>query len=1011
MNVGISADVFSAENIAIFFLAFLAGCLVTSFLLFDSLRRLRFIERALRERERQFRKVVDSSSDMIGLYDINLVLVYVTPSCKDVVGFAPEEVIGTRLPDYLHPDDAGAVAAMVTRLMTEGGMPLVVVRTRHRDKGWIWVEAAARLIVGDAGQPDLFYVATRDITERVRMEQELAARERKMRAIIDRALDPIIGVDDQGNVVEWNHAAEATFGWSQAEITGQSVTRMFPAERRERLSAGVRTLLAGDMSAVASPVETRLVCEDGHQVPVEMTLWSVEEADRWLLMSIIRDISVRKETEDALISAREQALEAARLKSEFLATMSHEIRTPMNGVIGMSELLMDTPLSDVQEEYANGIAKAGQALLQVINDILDFSKLEAGKMVIEEVTFRAGELIDDVIDLVAGSARAKGLELIGYVAPEVPPVLYGDPGRLRQVLLNLASNAIKFTEHGEVVVRVSRASKLEEPDDAAHNVVWLRFAVIDTGTGISKEAQHRIFGAFTQADSSTTRKFGGTGLGLAISQKIVEAMHGRISVESELGEGSTFSVEVPLRRSLVSAEPQAPAGEPELAGSRVLIVDDNATNRMVLERQLGSWEVAPTAVDGAEPALAALHAAQDQGEPFNAVILDMVMPGMDGLQLAQKIIDDPDLPPARLILMSSAGQVDLATARAAGLMASLTKPVHAAQLRTCVAGVLARKPGEIEAPAPAKTGAPAPKAAGEKAEAAAGEGAEAAAGGAPAAADGTRVLLAEDNEINQKVGVAMLTRLGYHTDLAGTGAEALRLIETARSTGAPYDAVLMDMLMPEMDGLVATAELRRQEGTRWHTPVIALTAAAREEDRQRCLAAGMDDFVSKPFTKQALGAVLGRWTSEDKGSQGNGGRDDNGGDDNGDDNDIAGAIERRIGEIRDPAGGDEEIIRTLLDSILRRVPESMGKMSDLVAGNDAEALATEAHTLKGAAANLGVDQVASVCAELVAEARAGRLDSCGALLERLDDAYRAAAPVILRMRDSLPQPASGGGAP
>jgi signal transduction histidine kinase/CheY-like chemotaxis protein len=612
-------------------------------------------------------------------------------------------------------------------------------------------------------------------------------------------------------------------GYTVEELTSRPYQDFVHPDDIARTLAARDRLAAG---AAAVSFENRYHRKDGSY---RWLLWNVAPAPgRSLVYAAARDITDRKETEHALAVARDQAVQATQLKSQFLATMSHEIRTPINGVIGLTSLLLETQLDRTQRRYAEGVRIAGDTLLSLINDILDFSKIEAGKIILDEIDFEPRRLVEEVTEVVAGTARAKDLELIGYCEPDVPCVVAGDENRIRQILLNLASNAVKFTHEGEVVIS---ADLLDRPAPEARHVT-VRFEVRDTGIGIAAADTERLFEAFSQADASTTRTHGGTGLGLAISRRLAELMGGEIGVESEPGKGSRFWCTLPLRLQSMneSAQRFSDAG---LDGLRVLIVDDNATNRLVLEQQLLAWRMNPTATDTGDDALARLRAAAVAGNPFDVAILDMHMPVMDGAELARRITADPNIPPVHLALASSGADVDAAAAASAGVACRLTKPVHQSQLFECLA--------RVTEPAPAT-------------EPARAEGAERV---APANGSRGHVLLVEDNEVNQTVGLGMLARLGYTADVANNGVEALEKL--AHSS---YDAVLMDGQMPKMDGFEATAEIRRREKPGDHVPVIAMTAAAFAEDRARCLAAGMDDYISKPISRDALDTVLSRWITE-----------------------------------------------------------------------------------------------------------------------------------------------------
>jgi two-component system sensor histidine kinase/response regulator len=731
---------------------------------------------------------------------------------------------------------------------------------------------------------------------------ELESSEHRYRVLFERSLAGVYRSTIDGRFLDVNDACFRIFGYaSREEHLAHNASEVWfePADRNEFVDRLIQ------LKSVANS-EHRYRRKDGTPVWVleNVTLLEGRAGVAAVIEGTLIDITTRKEAEQELRRVKEAAENANQAKSEFLANMSHEIRTPMKGIIGMTDLVLDSELTADQRDSLATVRTSAETLLSILNDILDFSKIESGKLEFEAAPFSPRASIANALKPLAYRAHQKGLEVICDIAPDVPDGVVGDSARIQQVLTNLVGNALKFTQRGHVLIAIRQ-------DSRAGGSTKLHFSVTDTGIGIPPEKHEAIFEAFRQADGSTTRRFGGTGLGLTISSTLVRLMGGRLWVESEPGVGSTFHFTVALD---VTDAPEPQRAGPHPAHLDVLVVDDNDVNRRILAEQLRRWGMSPTVVASGRDAVEALTAAATAHRPFELVLLDQNMPDMDGFEVAEEIAKRPEISGPTIMMLSSSGEYgEQARCARVGIAAYLTKPVYSTALLPAIEGAIGSKPSGAAPPAPkSRAAALAMGAAGRRA----------------------RILLVEDNVVNQRVASGLLTRRGHQVTLAQDGREAL-----ARLDQDTFDVVLMDLQMPVMGGLEATVAIRlRERVTGEHVRIVAMTAHAMNRDRERCLAAGMDGYLSKPINPAMLFAVVEQV-----------------GDGEGEEAAIAGRVAFDEGALLERLSGDRNLMTDVIRIFLEDLPIRLAAIHDAVTGRDAEALRAAAHALKGAAGNLSAD--------------------------------------------------------
>ncbi|MEP6901725.1 MAG: PAS domain S-box protein [Actinomycetota bacterium] len=926
------------------------------------IERQRDVERLLEQRD--FTSAITNSvGEGIYVIDFESRVTLINPAAEIMLGWKESELLGKNIHEAIHFQRADETPFLLEDCPLAGvlrtGQSVEIeddVFTR-RDGSALQIAYTSSPIITNKKVTGAV-VSFHDITEQKAAQRKLFT----LASIVESSVDAILSQTLEGKIISWNAGAEKLYGYSAQEILGQHISVIYPSDRIEEESAIISAMMHGERLQGYETVRSG----KGHKnIPVSLTVSPVRDRDGRIIgiSKIAHDITERKRIEEELKKTRDSALESARLKSEFLANMSHEIRTPMNGVIGMTGLLLNSSLDTDQKDYAETIQSSADSLLRIIDDILDFSKIEAGQMQFEKIDFDLNEAVEGAVEMLAERSRVKEIELASLIYRDVPTGLRSDPGRLRQVLTNLIGNALKFTERGEVIVSVQKESE-------TNKFVSLRFEVADTGIGISDEARKNLFQAFVQADGSTTRKYGGTGLGLAISKQLVEMMGGEIGLRSELGKGSVFWFTARFEKQVAPAVPVQTESEASLEGLRVLIVDDNATNRKILVHQTASWGMAAIEAKSGAEALSVLHAAVEQQEPFDIAILDLMMPEMNGFELAQRIKAEESITKTHLVLMPSYGKRGHGRmARDTQIAAYLQKPVRQSQLYKCLKAVIAEASGNavnserqsqrlITRHSLRSTTLPVTE--------------------SNVTASIARILVAEDNPVNQKVALSQLKSLGFTAEVVTNGRAAVEAVENQR-----YDIVLMDCQMPEMDGFEATAAIRRHEGERKHTTIIAMTAHALEGEREKCLAAGMDDYISKPVKIDTLKQTLERWIfttnnraesiSENSKSLFQ--------------KDARQVIDLSIlSSLRDLQQPDEpDLVTKLIDLFIKDGRVRLQSLQNALIDGDSSIIKKEAHSVQGSAANIGAQYMARLCEEL--EQKANQTKEAEILITQLDHEF------------------------
>jgi PAS domain S-box-containing protein len=884
--------------------------------------------------------------------------VYVNQAAYQGLGYTREELLARTIHDLdpFRPKESWPERWL---FLKQGGSHTFESIHRTRDGREYPVEVTSSYIEFEGQGYVCAY--TRNITERKRIERALREAESKYRDIFENAVEGIFQSSPEGEILRCNPAMVRIYGYDCEEEFKAAV-----ADGRVYVDPDRRAEFVCLMQArgAVSEFESQVYRKDGSIIwTLEKARTVVNEKGKILYYEgFVEDITERKRTAEELRQAKEAAEAANRAKSQFLANISHEIRTPMNGIIGMTELALGTNLTDEQREYLEIAKNSSALLLSLINDLLDFSKVEAGKLQLNPAVFRLRATLDHMFNTLAARAQQKGLELACNILPDVPDALIGDADRLRQILLNLVDNAIKFTEKGNVIVHVQ--SELESTQRAI-----LRFSVTDTGIGISEDKQQMIFEAFSQADDSMTRKYGGTGLGLAISSQLVQIMGGRIWLESKLGLGSAFHVALPfVLPEGALATPPSQTSSAKLRDVPILVADDNYANRRILQAMLVNWQMTPHLADGGCSALIALQQAAEAGKSFAMVLLDAAMPEMDGFAVAEKIRCTPGVSDTPIILLTSADVKRCPVrCRELGIRSYLTKPVKQAELHDAILRALSlapEEPWESSAVEVAKADEPFMRKPGHD----------------YGAAGQLRILLAEDNVINQLLVTNLLKKRGHTVVTARSGKEAL-----AAWTAERFDLIVMDVQMPEMNGLEATASIREAEKSDgFHTPILALTAHSTDADRERCLAAGMDGYISKPICADDFLSAIARLVPCSAEVVPDRARSN---------------VPAQLPEIKELMvrfDGDTTLLQEATELFRHGYPKLMSQLREAISHDDAEAVERTAHTIKGSVGNFGGTAAVEAAMRLEKMAHARDLRHAPEACDALEWEIERLLPVLTR---------------